>query len=55
MTSNRPYRAAQSWRTAHREILAQSGRQFDPAVVDAFRDREHVLHEIRREFLAAAT
>ena len=54
MTSNRPYRAAQSWRTAHREILAQSGKQFDPAVVDAFRDREHVLHEIRRAFLVAA-
>ena len=54
ITSHRPYRAAQSWRTAHREILAQSGKQFDPRVVDAFRDREHVLHEIRREFLAAA-
>jgi putative nucleotidyltransferase with HDIG domain len=54
MTSNRPYRAAQSWRTAHREILAQSGKQFDPAVVDAFRDREHTLHEIRRAFLATA-
>ena len=54
MTSNRPYRAAQSWRTAHKEILAQSGKQFDPAVVDAFRDREHVLHEIRRAFLATA-
>jgi ribonuclease P protein subunit RPR2 len=54
MTSNRPYRAAQSWRTAHREILAQSGKQFDPAVVEAFRDREHVLHEIRRAFLVAA-
>jgi putative nucleotidyltransferase with HDIG domain len=54
ITSNRPYRAAQSWRAAHREILAESGKQFDPDVVDAFRDREHVLHEIRREFLAAA-
>ena len=36
------------------EIMAESGKQFDPVVVDAFRDREHVLHEIRREFLAAA-
>jgi ribonuclease P protein subunit RPR2 len=54
ITSNRPYRRAQSWRTAHREIVSASGTQFDPEVVDAFRDREHVLHEIRREFLAAA-
>jgi len=35
-------------------IVAQKGKQFDPAVVDAFCDREHVLHQIRREFLAAA-
>ncbi len=54
ITSHRPYRKAQSWRVAHKEILAESGKQFDPQVVDAFRDREHVLHEIRREFLAAA-
>ncbi|HWH04866.1 MAG TPA: HD domain-containing phosphohydrolase [Gaiellaceae bacterium] len=54
ITSDRPYRPAQSWRAAHKEILAQSGKQFDPDVVDAFREREHVLHEIRREFLAAA-
>ncbi|MBA2333154.1 MAG: response regulator [Actinobacteria bacterium] len=54
ITNHRPYRDAQSWRAAHREILIESGKQFDPDVVDAFRDREHVLHEIRREFLAAA-
>ena len=36
------------------EIVAERGKQFDPDVVDAFCDREHVLHEIRREFLAAA-
>jgi len=54
ITSHRPYRGAQSWRAAHKVIVAESGKQFDPEVVDAFRDREHVLHEIRREFLAAA-
>jgi len=54
ITSHRPYRPAQSWRAAHKEIVAQSGSQFDSVVVDAFRDREHLLHEIRREFLAAA-
>jgi putative nucleotidyltransferase with HDIG domain len=54
ITSHRPYRGAQSWRAAKREILAESGRQFDPAVVEAFCTREHVLHEIRRDFLSAA-
>ncbi len=54
ITTNRPYRHASSWRTAHREITAAAGSQFDPAVVDAFREREHTLHEIRREFLTAA-
>jgi putative nucleotidyltransferase with HDIG domain len=54
ITNNRPYREARSWRDSRREIVAQKGTQFDPQVVEAFCDREHVLHEIRREFLAAA-
>jgi response regulator RpfG family c-di-GMP phosphodiesterase len=54
ITNHRPYRDARSWRDSRREIVAQSGRQFDPQVVEAFCEREHVLHEIRREFLAAA-
>ena len=54
ITSNRPYRAAQSWRVARRTILSEANRQFDPAVVDAFREREFALHEIRRELLAAS-
>jgi response regulator RpfG family c-di-GMP phosphodiesterase len=54
ITNHRPYREARSWRDCRREIVAEKGKQFDPQVVDAFRDREHVLHEIRREFLAAA-
>jgi putative nucleotidyltransferase with HDIG domain len=53
ITNHRPYRKGRSWRESRREIVAQKGKQFDPDVVDAFRDREHVLHEIRREFLAA--
>ena len=36
MTSDRPYRRALTWHEAHREIVAQSGRQFDPTVVEAF-------------------
>jgi response regulator RpfG family c-di-GMP phosphodiesterase len=54
ITSNRPYRAAQSWRVARRTILSEANLQFDPAVVDAFREREFALHEIRRELLAAS-
>lgn len=54
ITNHRPYREARSWRECRHEIVAEKGKQFDPDVVDAFCDREHVLHEIRREFLAAA-
>jgi ribonuclease P protein subunit RPR2 len=36
MTSDRPYRAAVTWDEAVDEIVAQSGRQFDPDVVQAF-------------------
>ena len=34
MTTDRPYRPAQSWEDATDEILSQSGTQFDPRVVD---------------------
>jgi response regulator RpfG family c-di-GMP phosphodiesterase len=54
ITNHRPYRSARSWGDCRREIVAQSGKQFDPTVVEAFREREFALHEIRREFLAAA-
>jgi cyclic di-GMP phosphodiesterase len=53
MTSDRPYRRAGSWSTARDEILAQSGKHFDPEVVAAFRDREPALKEARRELAAA--
>jgi response regulator RpfG family c-di-GMP phosphodiesterase len=54
MTSDRPYRRAMSWAAAGRELEQQSGRQFDPAVVDAFRGRERSLRRIRRELQEAA-
>jgi putative two-component system response regulator len=53
MTSHRPYRRALPWRTARTEIVAQSGTQFDPAVVEAFEEREDELLEVRRELAAA--
>lgn len=36
MTSDRPYRPAKSQEDAFQEILAESGKQFDPAMVTAF-------------------
>jgi cyclic di-GMP phosphodiesterase len=49
MTSDRPYRAACRWKEAAAEIVGERGRQFDPAVVDAFCEREGALRGIRRE------
>ncbi|MFY9579566.1 MAG: HD domain-containing phosphohydrolase [Gaiellaceae bacterium] len=53
MTSHRPYRRAMSWESARTEILDQSGRQFDPMIVEAFVAIEPELCEIRRELAAA--
>ena len=53
MTSNRPYRDAYSWETAADEIVAQSGHQFDPDVVRAFRSAEPRLRGMREQMSAA--
>jgi response regulator RpfG family c-di-GMP phosphodiesterase len=53
VTSHRPYRRAQSWSHSRSIILAEAGRQFDPDVVDVFREREDDLRDIRRELAAA--
>ena len=53
MTSDRPYRRAIRWSAAREEIAAQSGKQFDPDVVEAFREREGALRQVRRELTAA--
>jgi response regulator RpfG family c-di-GMP phosphodiesterase len=50
MTSHRPYRRARAWAAARAEILATSGAQFDPQVVEAFQVCESALRRIRREF-----
>jgi putative two-component system response regulator len=54
MTSDRPYRAAIPAEKSYEEILAQSGRQFDPGMVQAFQscwNRGEVLriHESARK------
>ena len=54
MTSDRPYRTARSWQEAGDEIVAQSGRQFDPEVVSRFVAYEPELRAVQREFSAAA-
>jgi ribonuclease P protein subunit RPR2 len=54
MTSDRPYRRAVRWTAAREEIVAQSGKQFDPDVVEAFREREPALQQARRELSLVA-
>ena len=52
MTSDRPYRKARTWEFARIEITHEACRQFDPDVVEAFREREPALREIAGEFAA---
>src|SRR5207253_3815545 len=52
MTSDRPYRAALGWDEAVEEIVAQSSRQFDPEVVEAFRQQEPSLRRLYYELTA---
>jgi putative nucleotidyltransferase with HDIG domain len=50
MTSDRPYRRALPFEAARDEVVRESGRQFDPEVVQAFlRIPENVWEEIRAE------
>jgi response regulator RpfG family c-di-GMP phosphodiesterase len=50
MTSDRPYRPAGSWDDAAAEIVRRAGTQFDPELVDVFREREQALRLIYGEF-----
>ena len=43
MTSDRPYRKGFSFEFAARSIVSESGRQFDPAVVEAFKARQAAI------------
>ncbi|MBZ5542909.1 MAG: response regulator [Acidobacteriia bacterium] len=50
MTSDRPYRRALPFEAARDEVLRESGRQFDPEVVQAFlKIPENAWEEIRAE------
>jgi putative two-component system response regulator len=53
MTNDRPYRRRMRWAAAREEIVTQSGRQFDPVVVEAFHDCEPLLLAAYRESAAA--
>ena len=52
MTSDRPYRRAGTWAHAAAEIIRESGHQFDPQVVDVFRERNQRLRRIHYELAA---
>src|SRR6267378_3883623 len=43
MTSDRPYRKGFSFEFAARSIVSEAGRQFDPAVVEAFKARKAAI------------
>ena len=53
MTSDRPYRRARRWDDAGRELVDESGRQFDPDVVRAFVQHEARLRAVRERLEAA--
>lgn len=54
MTSDRPYCAARSWDSAVAEIVAESGTQFDPTIVDALMEHHLRLRRIHYELSARA-
>ena len=50
ITSDRPYRAAQSSAAARTEIAKLAGRQFDPEIVKVFLEMpDKIWEELRRE------
>jgi putative nucleotidyltransferase with HDIG domain len=56
MTSDRPYRAAQSISSGRREVERQSGKQFDPEIVSVFQSiSEGIWVELRNEIEAQSS
>lgn len=52
LVSVRPYKKAWTSKEAYDEIVAQSGRQFDPKLVDIFKDRFDKFEEILKKYPA---
>ncbi|WP_245395240.1 hypothetical protein [methane-oxidizing endosymbiont of Gigantopelta aegis] len=46
ITSDRPYRKAQSFDIAKQEIIKMAGTQFDPLAVDVFLSEEKVIRDM---------
>lgn len=55
MTSDRPYRPAQSFAAARKEIEAWSGRQFDPSIVKFYLEMPDNIWEDLRKDINGAT
>jgi HD-GYP domain-containing protein (c-di-GMP phosphodiesterase class II) len=49
-TNDRPYRVAGSWEDAVKLIVSEANGQFDPDVVEAFREREQAMWALQLEF-----
>jgi response regulator RpfG family c-di-GMP phosphodiesterase len=54
MTCDRPYRLARDWHSAGAEIIDNAKHQFDPYVVEAFRELEPKLRTIHSRHARAA-
>lgn len=56
MTSDRPYRPAQTFQAARKEIELWSGRQFDPQIVKVFLEMpDNIWEDLRKDISASTT
>ena len=50
LTSKRVYKSAYAHTVAREIILCEAGKQFDPVMIEAFREAEYEFVEIHRQF-----